>query len=69
MIEFELEGHPFIELNKLLKLLNLVESGGEANVMITEGLVVVNKFVELQKRKKLRTGDIVEFENQQIIIK
>lgn len=69
MIEFELEGHPFIELNKLLKLLNLVESGGEANVMITEGLVVVNKFVELQKRKKLRPGDIVEFENQQIIIK
>jgi ribosome-associated protein len=69
MIEFELEGHPFIELNKLLKLLNLVESGGEANVMITEGLVVVNKFVELQKRKKLRTGDIVEFENQKIIIK
>jgi ribosome-associated protein len=69
MVEFELEGHPFIELNKLLKLLNLVESGGEANVMITEGLVRVNHLVELQKRKKLREGDIVEFENQKIIIK
>jgi ribosome-associated protein YbcJ (S4-like RNA binding protein) len=31
MIEFELNGHEFIPLNKLLKLLNLVQSGGEAN--------------------------------------
>ncbi len=69
MVEFPLEGHPFIELNKLLKLLNLVESGGEANFLITEGLVRVNHVVELQKRKKLREGDVIEFENQKVIIK
>ena len=68
MMEFNLAGHPFIELNKLLKMLNLVESGGEANYLISEGIVVVNGMVELQKRKKLREGDVVEFENQRIII-
>lgn len=69
MIEFQLESHPFIELNKLLKLLSLVESGGEANMLITEGLVSVNGITETQKRKKLRIGDVVEFDNQKIIIK
>ena len=68
MLEFNLEGHPFIELNKLLKMLNLVESGGEANYLISEGIVLVNGIVELQKRKKLREGDVVEFENQKISI-
>jgi ribosome-associated protein len=69
MIEFQLESHPFIELNKLLKILNLAETGGEANYLITEGLVFVNGIVELQKRKKLRANDIVEFDKQKIIIK
>ena len=68
MMEFNLAGHPFIELNKLLKMLNLVESGGEANYLISEGIVLVNGMVELQKRKKLREGDVVEFENQKITI-
>lgn len=68
MMEFNLAGHPFIELNKLLKILNLVESGGEANYLISEGIVVVNGMVELQKRKKLREGDVVEFENNKITI-
>lgn len=67
-MEFNLAGHPFIELNKLLKMLNLVESGGEANYLISEGIVVVNGMVELQKRKKLREGDVVEFENNKITI-
>ncbi|MEI6348618.1 MAG: RNA-binding S4 domain-containing protein [Bacteroidota bacterium] len=68
MIEFDLETHPFIELNKLLKILNFVESGGEANYVISEGLVIVNSLVETQKRKKLRVGDVVVFENQKIIL-
>lgn len=68
MLEFNLEGHPFIELNKLLKMLNLAESGGEANYLISEGIVLVNGIVEHQKRKKLREGDVVEFENQKITV-
>ena len=69
MIEFKLENHEFIQLNQLLKLLGLVETGGEANQCITEGLVKVNIAVELQKRKKLRPGDIVDFQGETILIK
>lgn len=69
MIEFELHGHEFIPLNKLLKLLNLVQSGGEASQRIEEGEVKVNEAVEMQKRKKLRVGDKVEFNDQEIIIR
>lgn len=66
--EFDLEGHEFIELNKLLKLLRLVASGGEANQMIVSGEVKVNGAVELQKRKKLRPNDAVEFMGKEIVI-
>jgi ribosome-associated protein len=68
-MEFKLEGYEFIELNKLLKILNLVSTGGEANVVIMDGDVVVNGEVETQKRKKLRPGDKVEFEGNTITIK
>lgn len=68
-MEFKLEGYEFIELNKLLKILNLVSTGGEANVVIMDGDVVVNGAVETQKRKKLRPGDKVEFEGNTITIK
>ena len=69
MLEFELNEHEFIPLNKLLKLLNLVLSGGEANQRIEEGEVMVNDTVEKQKRKKLRVGDKVVFNNKIIIIR
>ena len=49
----------FIELNRLLKVLNLAETGGQANQMISDGLITVNGSVELRKRRKLRAGDIV----------
>ncbi len=57
-----------IELNKLLKFEALVSSGGEANQVIAEGLVLVNGAVETRKRKKIVTGDIVEFEKVKIRI-
>lgn len=68
MTSFELQGYDYIQLNQLLKLLNLVESGGEANQIITSGMVKVNGTVELQKRKKLFPGDKVEFEDVSIDI-
>lgn len=60
--------HDFIQLNQLLKLLNLVETGGEANQVISEGYVIVNNNKETQKRKKLYQGDVIEFDGQTIII-
>lgn len=60
-IDFELNGQEYIELNKLLKLMQLTETGGEANEAIVDGQVKVNGAVELQKRKKIRGGDKVQF--------
>ncbi|MEJ6796284.1 MAG: RNA-binding S4 domain-containing protein [Flavobacteriales bacterium] len=53
----------FIELNKLLKYENVISSGAEAGVVISEGYVLVNGEVETRKRKKLRKGDVILFES------
>ena len=58
----------YIELIKLLKLLNLVESGAEAKIVVEEGLVQFNGEIEFRKRKKLRPGDVVIFQNNTINI-
>ncbi len=68
-LEFDLDGHEYIELNQLLKLMSLVGSGGEANIYITEGDVKVNDEVETRKRNKIRTGFKVEFRGQIILVK
>lgn len=61
METFILEKFDFIELNKLLKIMQVASSGGEANQLISDELVSVNGSIETQKRKKLRDGDKVEF--------
>ncbi len=61
----EISNEP-IALYKLLKLGNLVASGGEAKYVITEGLVTVNGVVESQKGKKIFAGDIIEFQGTRI---
>ena len=66
---FELNGKEYIELNKLLKTLNLVESGGFAKMVIQDGEVVVNNEIELRVRRKLRVGDEVEFNEERVVIK
>lgn len=50
-----------IELYKILKFEGLVGSGGEAKAAIAGGVVILNKVVETQKRKKIFSGDIIEF--------
>jgi ribosome-associated protein len=62
---FELDT-PFIELSKLLKFLQLVESGGHAKVVITEGRVRVNGQKELRVRNKLKVGDEIIFAHHSI---
>lgn len=68
-MEFTLDGQEYIELNRLLKMLSLVGTGGEAKIRISEGETLVNGEVETQVRKKLRAGDVVEFGGDQIEIK
>jgi ribosome-associated protein len=50
-----------VELYKILKFEGLVGSGGEAKLVIADGLVLVNGVVETRKRKKIVCGDIIEF--------
>jgi ribosome-associated protein len=69
MKEFDLEGHEFIELNKLLKLMKLVGSGGEANSRIENREIMVNGVIETRKRNKLRPGDTVVFQTNSVIIR
>lgn len=69
MEEFNLEGREFIELNDLLKIKGLCESGGMAKAAIAEGLVRVDGNIELRKRRKVRTGQAVEFDGHIIAIK
>ena len=66
-VEFELKGE-YIELNKLLKVLALVATGGEAGMVIQDGLVSVDGQRATEKRKKIRKGNTVEFESFKITV-
>lgn len=66
-IEFSLQGAPYIELNKLLKTLNLVETGGQAKLLIQDGLVEHNGGVENRIRAKLFSGAQIIVDQQLFI--
>jgi ribosome-associated protein len=65
MRKIEISEEP-IELCKILKFTNMVDSGGEAKQVISEGQVIVNGKVETRKRKKIFSGDVVEFGENKI---
>ena len=67
MISFKLEGD-YIPLIQLLKAVNLVETGGQAQLVVAEGLVKYNGAVDYRKRLKVKKGDTVEFDNNTIHI-
>jgi len=58
----------YIKLGQALKAAGLVESGAQSKDVILDGFVKVNGDVEFQRGKKLRAGDIVSFNDQQIKI-
>ena len=67
MEEFDLKPEQdFIELFKLLKVMGLCESGGQAKLLIGEGYVTVDGQLETRKRCKIRSGQVVEFEGQTV---
>jgi predicted RNA-binding protein (virulence factor B family)/ribosome-associated protein YbcJ (S4-like RNA binding protein) len=63
----ELSREP-IELYKILKFEGLATSGGEARNIVAEGHVLLNGKVETQKRKKIMSGDVIEFGNEKLTI-
>jgi ribosome-associated protein len=65
MIEFKVTGD-FIPMIQLLKATNLVQTGGEAQIVVDEGEVKYNGQVDYRKRLKVRAGDTVEFGGETI---
>ena len=66
-MEFKLKTE-FVELDNMLKVLELVTSGAQAKQQIQAGLVKVNGVVESRIRRKLRSSDCVEFGEKKINI-
>ena len=67
MKKIQIRSQP-VELFKILKFEGLVASGGEAKMVISEGLVQVNGQVETQKRKKINSDDEISFNNESYLI-
>ena len=49
----------YIELYKLLKVLDLVNTGGEAKMIVADGYVKRNGETEMRKRAKIVSGDVL----------
>ena len=58
-MKFELKDE-YIELFKLIKVMDLVDSGAQAKMLIQDGYVKRNGETELRKRAKILSGDRVE---------
>ena len=67
MREVEITKEP-VELYKILKFEGVVSSGGEAKSIIDNGQVMVNGEVETKRRKKIISGDIIEYMNEKLKI-
>lgn len=49
----------YVELNQLLKLVGLCDSGGAGKVLVAEGRVRVDGAIETRKTAKIRAGQMV----------
>ncbi|HEX8406430.1 MAG TPA: RNA-binding S4 domain-containing protein [Duganella sp.] len=66
-VSFELNGE-FVELNQLLKLAGLCDSGGAGKMLVASGEVKVDGKQELRKTAKIRAGQRVTIGDVQITI-
>ena len=55
-------------MDSLLKLANVVGSGGEAKIIIQEGEVLVNGEPCTMRGKKIRPGDVVTLAGVEIVV-
>ena len=65
--EFKLSGD-FIELNQLLKMVGVCDSGGAGKVLVAEGVVSVDGHIELRKTCKIRAGSVVTLVDVRITV-
>ncbi len=59
---------PFIKLDQFLKWQGLVDTGGQAKMVIQDGMVSVNGEVETRRGRKLREGDRIELEGEERVV-
>lgn len=64
-LEFELD-RDHVELNQLLKLVGLCDSGGAGKAIVASGAVTVDGAVELRKTCKIRAGQVVVLDDVEI---
>lgn len=57
-IDFQLNSE-YVELNQLLKMVGLCDSGGAGKALVAEGVVSVDGAIELRKTAKIRAGSVV----------
>ena len=69
-IDFELDrDHDHVELNQLLKLVGLCDSGGAGKAIVASGVVTVDGEVELRKTCKIRAGQTVVLDDVEIRVR
>ena len=59
----------FIKLQDLLKFAGLVETGGQAKILIQDGYVTVNGEICTMRGKKIRNGDIVTLDDDTLEVR
>jgi ribosome-associated protein len=64
-IDFELDGE-YVELNQLLKLVGLCDSGGQGKLIVASGAVFVDGQQELRKTCKIHAGQVVRLDDVEI---
>lgn len=66
-IDFELT-RDHVELNQLLKLTGVCDSGGAGKALVAEGLVQVDGLPESRKTAKIRAGQVVTCRDVRIVV-
>lgn len=64
-IQFELD-RDYVELNQLLKLVGLCDSGGAGKMIVASGDVYVDGQQELRKTCKIHAGQVVQLDDVEI---
>ncbi|MFY2764141.1 RNA-binding S4 domain-containing protein [Arenimonas sp. MALMAid1274] len=65
VLDFELD-RDHVELNQLLKLAGLCDSGGQGKAIVASGAVTVDGVQELRKTCKIRAGQVVRLDGTEI---
>lgn len=53
----------YIKLDQFLKLCGAAQTGGQAKIMIAEGMINVNNEVAFERGKKIRKNDIIDIKD------